>query len=187
MIDYGLEVVLAPLEQVPMYKLFEWRNDYRVWRFCRQYDLLSWGQHEAWAEGIKLDPKVKMYAIQQKSGLEKNVGVCGLTNLDLVNRNAEFSLYIAPDFRREGHGKEALKLLISHGFNAYGLQVIWGESFEHNPATHLFVDIGFTRDGVRRNFYYREGKFIDAHLFSIVRNEWNDSEVFKKCRSQVFA
>lgn len=133
-----------------------------------------------WKENLIADKTVQMYSIFDSN--DQGIGACGFTGIDLVNRKAEFSLYIAPCFQGKGQGKKALKLLISHGFNVYGFEHIWGESFVHNPATQMFIDIGFRREGIRRNFYFREGAFIDAHLFSILRAEWKNSESFEGCR-----
>jgi ribosomal-protein-alanine N-acetyltransferase len=95
------------------------------------------------------------------------LGVCGLTSMDLINRRAEFSLYIGPEFQGQGFGKNALKTLLAHGFRNYGLNRIWGESFEGNPAIAMFESLGFEPEGIRKEFYFKGGKFIDAYLFSI--------------------
>jgi ribosomal-protein-serine acetyltransferase len=113
-----------------------------------------------------------MYMIENEEGLP--VGVCGLTDIDLVNRRAEFSLYIGPEYHGCGYGEASLRALIKKGFNSYGLKSIWGESFTGNMAMKMFYKVGFKHDGVRRSFYFRDGKFIDAHLFSILRDEWKD-------------
>lgn len=181
MIDYGLGIYLAPIDQDFIYAMRDWRNDYRIRKWTRQNDLLSHLDQDDWYEKQHQDPKIRMYTVVDLS--KKVLGVCGLTGIDLVNRNAEFSLYIVPAFHRKGHGKKALKTLISHGFNTYGLEVIWGESFVNNPATKMYEGIGFSLDGVRRNFYYRDGRFVNAHLFSILRSEWECSDAFQGCRT----
>lgn len=117
-----------------------------------------------------------MYAIREIVSAEA-VGICGLTSIDLVNRHAEFSLYIAPERQRLGYGAEALKTLCAHGFLGLGLKHIFGETFDQNPAAQMFESVGFVKEGTRRKFYYRQGQFIDAHLYSILdedfRGKWN--------------
>lgn len=98
-------------------------------------------------------------------------GVCGLTSIDRVNQRAEFSLYIAPGDQGQGVGEKALKTLCKHGFNNLNLNSIWGESYVGNPAIHMFEKIGFKPEGKRRQHYFRDGKFIDAHIFSLLRSE----------------
>lgn len=150
-----------------------WRNRPEIFKWCRQNDLIDENNHHDWYGRISKDPKIKMFLIRDYD--QKPVGVCGLTDLDLVNQRAEFSLYIAPAYQAKGHGESALRLLLWHGFNAYPLNQIWGEVFDGNPAMGMFEKVGFKRDAVRREFYFRSGEFIDAHLISIKRNEftWN--------------
>lgn len=99
-------------------------------------------------------------------------GVVGLTDIDYVNSRAEFSCYVDPDLQGRGLGRAALLALFKHGFEDLGLNSIWGESFDGNPALKLFESLGMKKDGIRRNFYYRGGRFIDAHLISITRDEF---------------
>lgn len=157
----------------------EWRNDYAIWQWCRQNDLISDVDQNRWFERQSTDPTIKMYKITV--GFKKDdkphvvpVGVCGLTSIDYVNRRAEFSLYIAPQFQGNDFGDKALRCLLSHGFKNLGLHVIWGEVFAGNPALKLFENLGIKREGTRRDFYFRDGKFIDAHLISIKEDEWTE-------------
>jgi RimJ/RimL family protein N-acetyltransferase len=116
------------------------------------------------------DPTVRMWSIVAKKG--GAAGVCGLTSIDQLNQHAEFSLYIEPNSHRGGLGKRALATMLSHGFYTMNLNLIWGEVFEGNPALLLFERMGFIPEGLRRDFYFREGKFIGAHLISMRREEW---------------
>lgn len=100
------------------------------------------------------------------------VGVCGFTSIDYINRRAEFSLYIAPAYQGNDLGRGALRCLLKHGFKNLGFHLVWGEVFEENPALQMFEELGFRRDGVRRDFYFRNGKFIDAHIISMKASEW---------------
>ena len=133
---------------------------------------------DAWFEKQNSDPSIRMYAIgvktTTKAGEEntKPVGVCGLTDIDLVNRRAEFSLYIAPHMHKQGLAPIALRLLFGRGFEDLGLNVIWGETFAGNHALKVFERLGMKIEGLRRQFYYKEGTFIDATLVSMTREEW---------------
>ncbi len=126
-------------------------------------------KHKQWLENHEKDCSIRMYLIRDGS---TPIGVCGLTGIDLVNQRAEFSIYIAPGYQGQGYGKQALKLLLWHGFDAYPLNVIWGEVFDKNPGLDVFLKVGFKKEGLRRDFYYRNGKFVDAHIISIKRNEF---------------
>lgn len=171
MIGYGFGVELARLENVigAEERTFKWRNDPRIFRWTRQNDLLTLANHRAWFQSQQTDPSMRMYAVLQH-GLQ--VGVCGLTSIDLLNRRAEFSLYIDPECHGHGLGRAALATLMCHGFSCLGLEVIWGETFDGNPAAKMFERLGMKKEGTRRAFYYRHGASISAHLYSLLSSEW---------------
>lgn len=169
MIDWKHGVTLGPLELHHLSQCHDWRNDYRIWATCRQNDLIAYDDQLEWYEKQRKDPSIRMYAIWAAETL---VGVCGLTSLDPWNRRAEFSLYIGPEHQKRGYAKAALKTLFDHGFRTLGLNLIWGETFDGNPADKLFDELGMRVEGTRREFYFREGKFIDAHLYALLSRDW---------------
>lgn len=167
-------VCLGALDSSDMALVRSWRNDHRIWGWCRQNDLISDAEQVRWFNKQSEDPAIKMYKIVvAKDKALTPVGVCGLTSIDYVNRRAEFSLYVAPEAQGNGLGRAGLALLLGHGFDNLGLNVIWGESFAHNPAIKMFRSLGLCHEGLRRQFYFRDGKFIDAELFSITAEEWH--------------
>lgn len=155
-----------------------WRNDWRVWRWCRQNDLISDVDQQDWYRRQSADPKIKMYAVCAKGGADAEgkeqdliVGVCGLTDLDWISGTAEFSLYIAPDLQGTGLGEQALRVLLAHAFTNLNLSQIYGEVLEGNPAIKMFKSVGFQTDGRRRQFYFKDGKLLLAVLISILPGE----------------
>jgi RimJ/RimL family protein N-acetyltransferase len=178
MIDFGNDVLLGTIDTDHNELLRRWRNDYRVWRFCRQNNLISELAQESWYERQEKDPSIQMYMI--KTASSQCVGVAGLTSIETINRRAEFSLYIAPEYRRNGYATEALKTLVSHGMNNLGLYSIWGEAFDGNPSMKIFQALGLVKEGTKRSAYFRSGRFIDAHLYSIVFPDWLENSQFTK-------
>lgn len=170
MLSFGIHgVYLGPLDSHHNELIRSWRNDYEIWRWCRQNDLISDIDQAKWFERQSKDPSIKMYGVF--SNIDELVGVCGLTSIDQVNRRAEFSLYIGVNHQEQGYGRKALKILLQHGFKNLGLHQIWGETFEDNPAASMFESLGFKHDGTRRSFYFKDGKFIDCHLYSVFESE----------------
>ena len=169
MIDFGYGAFLLPVDSTDLELMRQWRNDFRIWRWCRQSDLISDKMQLRWFESQDLDDTIHMYTVNTQAG---KVGVCGLTSHDRHNRIAEFSLYIDPGTQGSGVGAMALKTLLSHGFQNLNLHSIWGESFSGNPAIKMFKEVGFKHDGSRRDAYFKEGKYVDAELYSILEKEW---------------
>lgn len=162
---------LRRIKEGDLAKLFEWRNKPEVYRWCRQFAPLHWESHLAWYAKQVADPKIEMFVIEADD--DKMVGLCGLTDIDLVNRRAEFSLYIGPEFWHRGYAFGGLTQLFSWGFNSLGLNRIFGETFRDNPAAKIFERLGMENEGIRRDHYFRNSNFIDAYLYSISAADFN--------------
>lgn len=173
MIDYDKGVVLLPLQNkhVDFYRKCRNKPEIRGW--CRQVGLISEQDQEKWFKAQNDDKTIQMFEVWCDPMIDgKPSGVCGLTSIDMHVRKAEFSLWIDPDKQRRGIAKKALHTLFNYGFDELGLNIIWGETFSENPARHLFKKIGMHVEGTRRDFYYKNGKHIDAILFSAKAHEW---------------
>jgi ribosomal-protein-alanine N-acetyltransferase len=160
---------LRRLRITDLQQTFDWRNDHDVWKWCRQNEPLHQLRHETWFQRQSDDNSMSMFGIEVATTL---VGVCGLTSIDRTNQSAEFSCYIAPKERGRGLAKEALQGLFSHGFDNLNLNHIYGETFDGNPAARLFERLGMKKEGTRRQFYFREGLHVDAHIYSILLSEY---------------
>jgi len=168
-----ITVALVPLDSKFADLIRGWRNHPAISRWCRQNNLITDMDQAEWLRKQNGDPRIRMYLIWAKTDEAENpVGVCGLTDIDLVSRRAEFSLYIAPGMHGRGLGKAALGLLFDKGFDDLGLNVIWGETFDGNPAMRCWDRLGLVKEGTRRDFYFKEGRFVDAHLVSVKADEW---------------
>jgi RimJ/RimL family protein N-acetyltransferase len=157
------------LGDVPFESARAWRNSESVWRWCRQYTHLSEAEHQAWQARIATDPSIKMFGVYEQG---RPVGTCGLTSINRVNQTAEFSLYIAPGHQKRGLGKAALIKLLAHGFFDHNLNLIFGETFDGNPALKVFEAVGMTKEATLRERYYRDGRFIDVHIVSMLRSDY---------------
>lgn len=168
----NVTIHLAPLEADDMPAVRLWRNDWSIWRWARQDDMISESDQRAWFDHQAKDPATRMYKIliRNDEGIT-TVGVCGFSKIDRTHGTAEFSIYLAPRFQKRGIGGKALQVLVSHGFSNIGLRQIWGETFEGNPAAKVFEKAGFKKDGTRRQFYWKDGGYVNVDLYSIIRDE----------------
>lgn len=147
----------------------EWRNNKSINDWTRQNGLISDMDMIRWRKKIDEDPSIEMFGVLYNG---QNVGTCGLTGISPVHGSAEFSLLIDPSHRGVGLGTWTLKKLIAYGFDHLRLHCIWGETFEKNPAKRIFVRLGFQEEGKLRSRYFKNGKYTDTHILSILRPEF---------------
>lgn len=175
MIDCDLGVLLS--DRIPLLAR-DWRNQECIRLWCRQTGLITKEAHQAWIDKIKHDKSIQMFGIVaeaegQLDSVGEFVGVCGLTSINMSHRTAEFSLYCAPEYQGSGYAKRALVTLLNYGFNELGLNNIWGEVLEGNPALGVFKRLGFTHEGHLRNMYYKRGRYLGADRVSMLKSEFN--------------
>jgi len=168
-IDYDFGAALGALNSTHMERVREWRNDEKIIRWCRQTDLISDTEQQAWFDRQSKDASIKMYSVFHGPDM---VGVCGFTSIDPLAAHAEFSLYVSSKFQGKGIGTKALKTLFNHGFLSLGLNQIWGEVLAGNPALALFEKLGMKKDGTRRDVYFKNGRLCNSSLVSILKSEW---------------
>ena len=171
MIDYSHDVTLHAISAEHLDAMMDQRNNYEIRRWCRQVGLISEIDQHEWFMAQNDDRTIRMFEVHNPAG--ELIGICGLTDIDLISRRAEFSLYIFREFQLRGYSCKTLCTLFTFGFREMNLHLIWGETFDRNPAAKVFEKIGMTKEGTRRDFYFKNGEYIDAHLYSIRRSEWS--------------
>lgn len=175
MINYSYGTIeLGPLRKGKLWEYQHWRNNSKVSDYCRQVGVLTEADQEDWwdmlhsAQGRQ---KIRMFEILNP--YPKTVGVCGLTGIDSINRTAEFSLYIAPEFQGMKLGKPALQTLLHFGFESMNLNRIWGEVFDFNErALACFTSLGMAQEARLRQTYWKKGIYHDSIIVSLLRKEW---------------
>jgi len=176
MIDYGYgKIRLGTIDSDDLHQFWLDRNKAEIRDNCRQVGLITFQEQDAWYNGLKNDPKRKIYSVMAPGKYTlTTIGCAGLTDINLTHRTAEYSLFISPNKQGEGHGTSALKTLIRHGFEDLNLNCIWGEIFEHNAASiNIAVDkLGFVTEGHHLDRYYKNGKYINTYTVSLLKKDW---------------
>jgi RimJ/RimL family protein N-acetyltransferase len=104
----------------------------------------------------------------------KLIGSCGFFNLDQRNRSSEFGIMIGDKSNwNKGYGTEAVRLLCQHGFNTLNLNRIYLRVLENNlRAIRAYEKAGFTHEGRQRQAEFRDGKYIDMLVMSMLKEEF---------------
>ena len=75
----------------------------------------------------------------------KVVGSIDLFDFDARNRKAAIGMYIAPEARGKGVGKQAVRLLLDYAFGFLHLRMVYAIISVHNTAcSHIYEQMGFT-------------------------------------------
>ena len=175
----GKKVYLKLIEEKDMEQRAKWINDPEI-QNTLMYDIPTSGDKtRAWFRKVVLDSSRREFSIFTFDG-DKYIGFCGILNIEAPVMNGEHHCVIGEKaYQSGGYGTEAYRLLINYGFKELGLNKIYGYQLTHNFASHRVAEkLGWTVEGVLRQHFFAHGKRYDAHLVSILRDEWLQSDLY---------
>ena len=156
----------------PLYS--RWYGDQEVWH------LTSWASAPLGSRAVRKlfdDREVSSaddsFAIHAR-GKEEPIGVITLTNISETHDSADLSIIVgSPEDRDRGYGREAISLILRHGFEDLDLNRIALSVFEFNkPAIATYEKLGFHEEGRYRQAIKRGDTYFDAILMSLTKAEW---------------
>lgn len=102
-----------------------------------------------------------------------HIGNVYLTDINYVNRTAESHIMIGNQaYWGQGLGSEALKLILKYGFEERGLNRVYAHINADNAASlRLHEKCGYQREGVLRQAIFKNGRFKDVVVMSILKEE----------------
>lgn len=98
-----------------------------------------------------------------------DVGIFGLSKINYVNRNANVSCDVFPEFRAKGYGTKILSSGIKFAKEVMNLNKLCCEILDHNIASKRMVEKnGFVQEGLRKQQVYKNGKYIDSAIYGLI-------------------
>jgi diamine N-acetyltransferase len=163
-------------ERTDIPRFVEWLNNPEVTRGLVMVYPMSMEEEVKWFDRmLQQPPELHPWVIevQTESGWQA-IGNCGFHDVDWRNSNAEFGIFIGdPAYWGKGYGQEAIRILLQVGFDTMNLHRIWLRVMSNNTrAIKCYDALGFVHEGVKREAEYREGKYLDMLLMSMLREEW---------------
>ncbi len=107
---------------------------------------------------------------------KSRIGYCGLCNISMQNRSAQFYILIGDSqFWGLGIGTEAGGKILEYGFKTLGLNRIWLTVSSSNVgAVRSYEKLGFTQEGIMRQAAFRDGQYHDKVVMGMLRNEMHN-------------
>ncbi|WP_198004928.1 GNAT family N-acetyltransferase [Rubrobacter xylanophilus] len=155
-----------------------WYADPEIWH------LTSWAPSPPAPESVRRlfeeregSRTEESFAIHPK-GDPNPIGVISLINISRPNASADLSVIVAPrSMRHKGYGSAAIRALLRYAFGELNLNRVGLSVFEFNAAAiAAYEKLGFREEGRLRRAVRRDGRFYDAILMSILKQEWEARE-----------
>ena len=106
------------------------------------------------------------------------IGHISLHDIDHFNRHAFLGIVIGEDeYHNKGYGTEAVRLILDYGFNTLNLHNIMLSVHADNYAgITCYKKVGFQDAGRRREWIFKDGKYIDVLYMDILAKERLDAD-----------
>ncbi len=170
----GKTVGLRAIEEGDLAQLLAWRNQPEFRRYFREYrELSSTNQKEWFEKAVRGNDSLRMFAIEELKG-GRLLGCCGITYINWVDKNADFSIYIGADnlYIDDLFALDAARIMAKYGFNELNMHRLWAEIYDFDePKKKMFATLGFKLDGRHRETHFTEGKWCDSLFYSLLRHE----------------
>ena len=96
-----------------------------------------------WFNSLKYETNTVRFSICLQNSNEV-IGSTMLSNIDYINKDAEFHIYIDEKFIGKGYGKETMKLILEYSKNIVKLKSVYLEVHKHNIAAQkLYKKMNF--------------------------------------------
>ena len=139
---------LRKIEPSDLPFLYQWENDATMWADSDTHNPLSRHDLHQYIENttgdIYRDGQLRLI-IEESQLSTKVVGCIDLFDFDARNRKAAIGMYIAPEARGKGVGKQAVQLLLAYAFDFLHLRMVYAIISVHNTScSHIYEQMGFT-------------------------------------------
>jgi RimJ/RimL family protein N-acetyltransferase len=177
----GKRVRLRAIEPDDIPRFATWLNDQEVRQYLTIYLPFSLAEEHNWYDNMLKRPGEEhplAIDIKPQTGDWLHVGNIGFNQVDFVNRSAEIGIFIGEkQLWNQGYGKDAMALMVHHGFMNLNLHRIYLHVYESNPrAVHSYEKAGFVHEGRLRQAKYQNGRYVDVLVMSVLNSEWKNSE-----------
>ena len=101
------------------------------------------------------------------------IGHVSLHDIDHLNRNAFLGVFIGDEKHRgKGYGAEVIQLAIDFGFKTLNLHnIMLSVHADNSAAIACYKKAGFRETGRRREWVFKDGKYVDKIYMDILESE----------------
>lgn len=178
----GERIYLSPRNIEDAEIFTKWMNDFEVTDYTgRSASIMTLDAEKKYLENKNLDTDTIAFAIVC-SNTDKMVGTLSLENVNYTNRTAVLGIFIGDEnYRSNGYGTEAIKLLLDYAFNYVNLNSIKLDVLECNErAIKCYKKCGFKEAGRWRKSKYVNGRYYDTIVMDILAEDFIENCIKNK-------
>lgn len=172
----GNKVILRAIEEDDIPILHRWANDPALQDIIGNiYFPSSLEFHKNWFTNLQKDNLNQRFAIDTKD--QGIIGISSIMNIDWRNNHAWHGVMLGDkDIRGKGYGQDAVMATMRYAFDEMHLERLDGSIIEYNKISYSFYceKLGWKKEGIRRNYYFRKGKYWDQIIVGITKADYQE-------------
>ena len=159
------------LERKDLENVRKLHNDPETLKWLSDTHVVSQSEQILWFQKLQNSNTSRRYVVELLESKEL-VGVFRLDNVDVENKSAYVGLDIAVCYRRRGFAVETYNAMNLYLFCELKLNRLSLHTLVNNHAAiSLYEKLGYRKEGIMREAFYKNGKFIDSFLYSLLRTD----------------
>jgi diamine N-acetyltransferase len=170
----GKKVLLRPLVTEDAVTLMVWENDPTHWRVSETEAPYSLQEIEAFiasSSQIRTNKQVRFMILEKSS--KQPVGTIDLFDIDFKHVRANIGVLIADEAHQgKGFASESIDLMLLYAQRYLDLRNFAASIHADNSKSlELFKAKGFVEIGVRKEWYWLDGQWVDEVLYQKIIGE----------------
>lgn len=173
----GTSIYLREVREsdVKLETYYQWMNDSENTRYLEsRFFPQSMESIRKYVKDAEQNPNIVFLAVILPGpcpDLDKHIGNIKLS-IDWKNRFAEVGIIIGKTHWSQGHGTEALKLIVEYAFGKLNLHKLWAGILRPNIGSlNMFHKAGFVDEGVLKSQYFTDGGYTDDIMVGIINEK----------------
>lgn len=171
----GKDIYLRELEAEDINENYQqWFNDSEVCRFNSHHRFPNYRQNmqDYYDHVIKSKNNLILAIVDKQT--DKHIGNISLQDIDQINRSAELAIIIGDkNYWGRGVGKEAVNLIVRHGFKSINLNRIYCGTADNNVGMQKIAEAcGFKKEGAARGALFKDGHYHDMINYGLLAVEY---------------
>ena len=175
----GERIYLSPRNSEDVEQFTEWLNDFNTTDYIgRSGASVTLDTEKEYLSRVSKDTATFVIVTLEDN---KMIGTVSLEQIDDINRNATLGIFIGDkDYRDNGYGSEAIRIILEYGFRYLNLHNIKLDLMEFNErALKCYKKCGFQENG-RRKCKFINGKYYDSISMDILAEEFTGDFIKNK-------
>jgi len=170
-------VIFRDFEERDIDFIYKCKNDEKLnSMIVAQYHPFSYEEASEWVHGCMGEHETyKFWAIATNNEEQRIVGWVSISHIDYNNKSASFhGIVIGDNDYKDGFAWiESYLFIMDYVFTELQFHRLYGENIvEHKHSIKISKALFFQHEGIQRDAAYKDGKFHDVEIYSILNIEY---------------